>query len=97
MFYPSLSLPGSHLLGLQRVAELDCSINIGRYYYGMPTYALWSIAALIAGVYCIVKAIADLRAQRYGWGIVGLLSAIVFLTTPVQTHAVKIDLPAARS
>ncbi|AXJ95529.1 MULTISPECIES: hypothetical protein [unclassified Sphingomonas] len=62
----------------------------------MWTFALWTIAALIAGVYCIVKAAADLRARRYGWGVVGLLSGIVFLTTPVQTHAVKIDLPAAR-
>jgi len=31
------------------------------------------------------------------WGGVGLLSAAVFLLTPIQTHAVKIDLPVAGS
>lgn len=56
---------------------------------------LWNLAALAAAAYCLVKASIDLRARRIGWGIVGLLSAIVFLVTPVQTHAVKIDLPMA--
>ena len=62
----------------------------------MWTAFLWSFAAVAAAIYCTVKAIIDLRARKYGWGIVGLLSAVVFLTTPIQTHAVKVDLPAAR-
>lgn len=57
---------------------------------------LWNFAAFAAAIYCIAKAVVDLRARRYGWGIVGLLSAVVFLVTPMQTHAVKIDLPAAQ-
>ncbi len=63
----------------------------------MSTFVLWNFAALVAAIYCIAKAVIDLRASRYAWGIVGLLSAVVFLMTPIQTHAVKIDLPAARS
>lgn len=47
----------------------------------MWTFLLWNIAALAAAIYCIAKAVIDLRARRYGWGIVGLLSAAVFLLT----------------
>jgi hypothetical protein len=61
----------------------------------MWTFFLWNIGALAAVIYCIAKAVIDLRARRYGWGIVGLLSAVVFLMTPIQIHAVKVDLPAA--
>lgn len=53
---------------------------------------LWNIAALAAGIYCLTKAVIDLRAQRYALGIIGLLSAVVFSVTPIQTHAVKVDL-----
>jgi hypothetical protein len=41
------------------------------------------------------KAVIDLRARRYRWGVIGLLSAVIFLVTPIQTHAVKVDLPVA--
>ena len=56
---------------------------------------LWSFAALPAAIYCIAKAVIDLRARRYAWGIIGLVSAAVFLLTPIQPHAVKVDLPTA--
>lgn len=57
---------------------------------------MWNIAALVAAVYCVATAVINLRARRYVWGIVGLLSAAVFLVTPIQTHAVKVDLPVGR-
>ena len=60
----------------------------------MWTFFLWNFAALAAAIYCMAKAVIDLRARRYAWGIVGLASAAVFLLMPIQTHAVKIDLPA---
>jgi len=60
-------------------------------------FLLWNIAALAAAVYCVAKAVIDLRARRYVWGVVGLLSAAVFLVMPIQTHAVKVDLPVAGS
>jgi len=58
---------------------------------------LLSVAALVAAIYCITKAVIDLRAGRYVWGSIGLISAVVFLMTPIQTHAVKVDLPVAGS
>jgi hypothetical protein len=58
---------------------------------------LLSVAALVAAIYCITKAAIDLRAGRYVWGSIGLISAAVFLMTPIQTHAVKVDLPVAGS
>jgi hypothetical protein len=63
----------------------------------MWTFFLWNVAALVAAIYCTTKAVIDLRAGRYVWGIIGLISAAVFLMTPIQAHAVKIDLPAAGS
>ena len=63
----------------------------------MWTFFLWNFGALLAAVYCITKAVIDLRTRRYAWGIVGVLSAAIFLLTPIRTHAVKIDLPAAGS
>ena len=63
----------------------------------MWTLLFWNMAALMAAIYCVTKAVIDLRGGRYGWGIIGLLSAVVFSVTPIQTHAVKIDLPVAGS
>jgi hypothetical protein len=53
----------------------------------------WLLASGAAAIYCIVRAIFDLRQKRYMWGVLGLISAAVLLLTPVKTHAVKIDLP----
>lgn len=58
---------------------------------------LWSIAALTAAIYCIAKAVIDLRARRFMWAIVGILGAVIFMLTPIQTRAVKADLPAVKS
>ncbi|MEQ6333503.1 hypothetical protein [Sphingobium sp. MK2] len=63
----------------------------------MWSFTLWNFAALAAAIYCIAKAVIDLRTRGYMWGIVGLLSAAVFLLTSIKTHAVKIDLPVAGS
>lgn len=63
----------------------------------MSTFFLWNFAALAAGIYCVAKAVIDFRTGKYGWGVIGLLSAAVFLVAPIQTHAVKVDLPMAGS
>ena len=56
---------------------------------------LWSLAAFAAAMYCLTKAVIDLRNRKYVSGFIGLASAAVFLLTPVQaTPPVKIDLPA---
>ena len=46
-----------------------------------------------AGIFCLVRAIVDLRARRYWWGAAAAVSAVGILTVPIPTHAVKIDLP----
>ena len=53
----------------------------------------WLIASGVAAIYCIVRAIVDLRQRRFVWGAFGLSSAAIPLLTPVKTHAVKIDSP----
>jgi len=55
----------------------------------------WQFVALVATVsaFCIVRGIADLRARRFVWGGLGVVIGLAVLCTPVQTHAVKVDLP----
>lgn len=50
----------------------------------------WTIAAFAAGIYCIVRGVADLRQRKYIWGALGIVSAAVFLAMPVPDRA---DLP----
>lgn len=53
---------------------------------------LWTIAALAAAAYCLVRGVFDLRERRLGWGIAGLIAAGLILLTPIQTHAVGVGL-----
>lgn len=55
------------------------------------TYWIWTAA--IVALFCTVRAVFDLHQKRYGWGIAGIVCATALLMTPVETHAVKIDLP----
>ena len=58
----------------------------------------WELAGLGVALYCLARAIVDLRQRRYIWGIVGIACGGVTLLTPVPTHAVKVnlDFPASR-
>jgi len=58
---------------------------------------LWTLSALVAGVYCIVRGIGDIRRKEYVWGALAIVSAAIFLLSPIPTHAVKFDLPAPTS
>ena len=53
---------------------------------------LWTLAALAAGMFCLVRAILDFRERRIAWGIAGLIAAGLILLTPIQTHAVVVGL-----
>lgn len=56
----------------------------------------FTIAAItFVALYCVVQAVRDIRAKRYIWAAAAGISAALLLTMPVQTHAVKIDLPMA--
>jgi hypothetical protein len=55
----------------------------------------WMAASVLAMLYCLVRGALDLRQKRYLWGVLGILSSIAVGTMPIQTHALKIDLPAS--
>ena len=57
----------------------------------------WIAASTAILAYCVAQAIRDFRAKRYGWAAAAAIAAILLLTMPIQTHAVKVDLPIADS
>lgn len=61
----------------------------------MRALMMLGIAALVALVFCVVRLVVDLRARRFGWAAAGLIVSALLLwacLTPVETHAVKVDL-----
>jgi hypothetical protein len=58
----------------------------------------WQFIGLVAvvGAFCVVRGIVDLRARRYVWGGLGVVIGLTVLLMPVQTNAVKVDLPVNR-
>lgn len=63
----------------------------------MTMFVLWNFAALGAALFCIARGVIDLRQRKYAWGILGVGSATIFMLTPIQTHAVKINVPTSSS
>ncbi len=53
------------------------------------------IAITIPALYCLARGIIDLRARRYGWGLIGVFSAILLFLIPIPTNVIKLDLPVA--
>jgi len=66
----------------------------------MGLAAALAVTLPVALIFCIVRLIADLRARRVGWAVADLAVACLLVwtaLTPVQTHAVKVQLiPASR-
>jgi hypothetical protein len=56
---------------------------------------LWTFMALLVAAYCLARSVADWRAGRKRWALAGLAAFATILLTPIQTHAVKVDLPVA--
>ncbi|MBB4609132.1 hypothetical protein [Sphingomonas yabuuchiae] len=59
----------------------------------MTVFALWMIAAVGASVFCLVRGVLDCRRGHYVWGVLGIASGLILAFMPIQTHAVKVDLP----
>lgn len=57
---------------------------------------LWFMALLAVALFCIIQAVRDIRAKNYVWGFAAAIAGALILAMPVQTTAVKIDLPVAR-
>lgn len=52
-----------------------------------------AIILVLAGIYCLARGVMDLRAKRWVWGILGLVSGIAIMAAPIPTP-VEITLPA---
>ena len=52
------------------------------------------IALGLAAIYCVARAVVDLREKRYIWGALGVASALALVLIPVPTHAIKVEIPA---
>lgn len=58
----------------------------------MWTTVLTIIAITIPVLYCLARGIVDLRARHYGWGLIGVFSAVLLFLIPIPTNAIKVDL-----
>ena len=50
------------------------------------------VATGVAVLYCLGRAVVDFRQRRFGWAAAGLICAILLLSIPIETHAVKYDI-----
>jgi hypothetical protein len=49
--------------------------------------------ALLVGTFCLVRGIIDVRQRKYVWAALSILAGLALIvTTPIRTHAEKIDL-----
>ena len=55
----------------------------------------WMLAVLAVGGYCLARGVFDLRQRRFTWGALGILAGLLLWFTPIQSHAVKYDLPSS--
>ncbi len=55
----------------------------------------WLAVPVLVALFCLVRAVLDLRAKRYVWAVLSLVGAGALLAMPVPTHSVLVDLPAA--
>ena len=54
-----------------------------------------AIILVLAGLYCLGRGVMDLRAKRWIWGALGLVSGIAIMAAPIPTQ-VQVELPAAQ-
>ncbi|KQN04800.1 hypothetical protein ASE85_07335 [Sphingobium sp. Leaf26] len=51
------------------------------------------MALLFAALILLVRAFIDARRKQWFWAAISFAGALAILCAPIQTHAVKIDLP----
>ena len=56
---------------------------------------MFDFALLAILAYCVIQIVRDLRRRNYGMAALGLACTAALAFAPIQTHAVKIDLPMA--
>jgi hypothetical protein len=50
----------------------------------------WGLALGAAGLYCLVRALFDIRDKRYLWAALGLAAAVVIILMPVGKHTATV-------
>lgn len=53
----------------------------------------WTVAVFAVAAYCIVRGIIDLRERRYAWAAISILCGALLLLTPINSRAIKLDIP----
>lgn len=54
---------------------------------------MWFWLLLLVAVYCAIQIVRDFRRRAYWMAAFGLICLALLLLTPMQTHAVKLNLP----
>jgi len=57
--------------------------------------ALEMVGLLLVAIYCVVQAVRDFRRGAYVMAAAGAACALLLLLLPIESRAVKIDLPHA--
>jgi hypothetical protein len=70
--------------------DIACEEN--SFYYP-PNSLMIVLIFLFVILYCLVQAIRDYKRRNFVWAGIGVLCAIGLLAMPIETHAVRIDLP----
>jgi hypothetical protein len=55
---------------------------------------VWVLALLAVAIYCAAQAIRDFRKGNYAMAAAGAACVALLLLVPLQSHAIKLDLPA---
>ncbi len=58
---------------------------------------IWPFLLLLVAIYCLARAVSDIRQKNYVWAAFGLLSAAAIFLLPMENHTIKVDLPAPSS
>ena len=56
--------------------------------------AIWAWALLAVAIYCATQAVRDFRRGNHAMAAAGAACALVLLLIPIQSQAIKLDLPA---
>jgi hypothetical protein len=57
---------------------------------------LWLWGLLLVAGYCLVQIVRDCRAGNYLMAVAGVICLALLVLTPIQPHAVKLDISTGR-
>lgn len=57
---------------------------------------VWPAILLLVAVYCLVQIVRDVRARNYSMAAAGGICLALLVLVPIQSSAVKLDVPMHR-